>query len=379
MQPVEDTLKNLKNEAEPISVAGLFALSGLDRADLDQVRSVWGGLSDDRRQAAMRHLVDITEDNFEVDFSPIYRLGLNDQDPMVRTAAIEGLWEDDDAALIAPLLKLLADPVESVRGAAAGALGRFVYAGELEDIPAGKVAPVISALKTTYANPAETLDVRRRALEALGFLGYDEVGDLIRQGYQHIEQPMRLSAVFAMGRSADDEHWGETVVGELNSSDPEMRFEAARACGELEYPPAVRRLAELLDDVDEDVQQAAVWSLGQIGGDKARQLLQAVLLSNAEHLHEDAEAALDELEFKGNNLDFTLIDFEDDDEDEWVLDEESDDDEDEDTEKVAGRNKVDNLGDLPGMDEEDDDDTEDLVEWDSDADEIVFDPDDEDD
>ncbi|MBI5564984.1 MAG: HEAT repeat domain-containing protein [Chloroflexi bacterium] len=326
MQPVEDTLKNLKNEAEPISVAGLFALSGLDRADLTPVRSAWGTLSADRRQAAMRHLVDIAEDNFEVDFGAIFRLGLNDQDPDVRAAALEGLWEDDDAALIAPILKLLTDPIESVRVAAAGALGRFVYAGELEDIPASKVAPVTKALKAAYASPTEALDVRRRALEALGFLGYAEVGDLIRQGYQHAELPMRLSAVFAMGRSADDEHWGETVVSELNSPAPEMRFEAARACGELEYTPAVRRLAELLDDVDENVQQAAVWSLGQIGGDKARQLLQAVLLSDAEHLHEDAEAALDELEFKGNNLDFTLIDFEDDDEDEWVLDQEIDDD-----------------------------------------------------
>lgn len=328
MQPVEDTLKNLKDEAEPISVAGLFALSGLDRTDLDKVRSVWGNLSADRRQAAMRHLVDITEDNFEVDFSPIYRLGLNDSDPLVRGAAIEGLWEDDDAALIAPMLKLLADPAESVRGAAAGALGRFVYAGELEDIPASKVAPVTKALKAAFANPAEALDVRRRALEALGFLSYAEVGDLIRQGYQHTEQPMRLSAVFAMGRSADDEQWGEIVVRELDSRDPEMRFEAARACGELEYVPAVRRLGELLDDVDENVQQAAVWSLGQIGGDKARQLLTAVLASDAEHLHEDAEAALDELEFKGNNLDFTLLDFEDDDEEEWVLDQDLDDDED---------------------------------------------------
>lgn len=328
MQPVEDTLKNLKNETEPISVAGLFALSDLDRAGLAPVRSAWPTLSADRRQTAMRHLVEIAEDNFEVDFGSIYRLGLDDQDPGVRAAALEGLWEDDDAALIQPMLKLLGDPAESVRVAAAGALGRFVYAGELEDIPASKVAPVIKALKAAYANPAETLNVRRRALEALGFLGHDEVGDLIQQGYQHAELPMRLSAVFAMGRSADDEHWGETVVRELDSSEPEMRFEAARACGELEYIPAVRRLGELLDDVDENVQQAAVWSLGQIGGDKARQLLQAVLTSDAEHLHEDAEAALDELEFKGNNLDFTLMDFEDDDEDDWVLDQDPDDDED---------------------------------------------------
>jgi HEAT repeat protein len=330
MQPVEDTLKNLANDAEPVSVAGLYALSDIDRPDVDRVRSVWAAMPADRRRTAMRHLVEIAEDNFEVDFGAIYRLGLNDQDPGVRAAAIEGLWEDDNAALIPPLLKLLADPVEMVRAAAAAALGRFVYAGELEDISANKVAPVIAALKATYSSAAEAIEVRRRALEALGFLGFEEVGGLIRQGYQSADRSLRLSAVFAMGRSADDEHWGEVVVRELDSSDPEMRFEAARACGELEYAPAVRRLSELLDDVDENVQEAAVWSLGQIGGDKARQLLQAVIASDAEYLYDTAEAALDELEFKGDHLDFTLLDFEDDDDEEWVLDQDVDEDDEDD-------------------------------------------------
>src|SRR5512140_3390830 len=123
MQPIEETLKNLSNEAESVSVAGLYALSGLERSDLDQVRSIWTKLSADRRRTIMRHLVEIAEDNFEVDFGPIYRLGLTDQEAGVRVAAIEGLWEDDDAALIPPLLKLLSDPADTVRAAAAGALG----------------------------------------------------------------------------------------------------------------------------------------------------------------------------------------------------------------------------------------------------------------
>jgi ribonuclease E len=114
-----------------------------------------------------------------------------------------------------------------------------------------------------------------------------------------------------------------------------MRYEAARAVGELEYAPAVRQLAELLDDVDEEVQLASVWSLGQIGGDKAKQLLMAVLESDVEYLHEQAEDALAELEFKADNLDFKMFDFDEDEDEEWVLDEdveeeEEDDDEEED-------------------------------------------------
>jgi HEAT repeat protein len=183
-------------------------------------------------------------------------------------------------------------------------------------------------LKAIYRDVAQPIEVRRHALESLGFLSDDDTGQLIAQAYHHANDQMKLSAVFAMGRSLDAERWGSIVVEELTAPDPEMRYEAARAAGELEYAPAVRKLGELLDDVDEEVQLVTVWSLGQIGGDKSRRLLTAVLDSDAEHLHEEAEDALVELEFKADNLDFTMFDFEDDDEEEWVLDENPDDEDD---------------------------------------------------
>ena len=320
--PLDMTLKKFVEDTDPVSVASLYALSGLDRADVARVTKVWPDISRDRRQVIMRHLVEIAEDNFEVDFDSIYRLGLNDEDPDVRSAAIEGLWEDDDPALIAPLIQLLhADVSENVRAAAASALGRFVLAGELEEIEAAKIEPVLDALRLSFGRDDEALDVRRRALEALGFWSDAEAVNLIRQGYAHPHERMRISAVFAMGRSADQQ-WGETVLAELESANPEMRFEAARALGELEYLPGVRLLSQLTEDVDDEVQKAAVYALGQIGGDAARQRLLKVLESDDEYLYEIAEDALDELEFKSGNLDFTLLavgesDAEDDD---WALD-----------------------------------------------------------
>jgi HEAT repeat protein len=246
----------------------------------------------------------------------------------VRAAAISGMWEDVDPALIAPLLNLLlTDDSDAVRAAAASALGHYVYEGELEEIAEAKVQPIVTTLKTIYRDVSQPIEVRRRALESLGFLSDDDTSQLITQAHQHANDRLKLSAVFAMGRSLDTARWGSIVVEELASSDPEMRYEAARAAGELEYAPAVRKLGELLDDVDEEVQLITVWSLGQIGGERARQLLVAVLDSDAEHLHEEAENALAELEFKADNLDFAMFDFEDEDEEDWVLDENPDDDE----------------------------------------------------
>jgi HEAT repeat protein len=329
MKTLAQTLQNLATLDEPVSIAGLYALSSLDKAQLEQFKNTWSALPADRRAAAMQHLVDLGEDTFEVDFNALFRVGLYDADHAVRAPAITGLWEDIDPMLIAPLLNLLqTDESEAVRAAAASVLGQYVYQGELEEIDTAKVKPIVKALKAIYRDVAQPIEVRRRALESLGFLSDDDdTSQLIAQGYHHANDLLKVSAVFAMGRSLDAERWGSIVVEELVSPDPAMRYEAARAAGELEYPPAVRRLGELLDDVDEEVQLITVWSLGQIGGEKAKQLLIAVLESDAEHLHEDAEDALAELEFKSDNLDFTMFDFEDDDE-EWVLDADPDDEDD---------------------------------------------------
>jgi hypothetical protein len=330
MKTLDQTLQNLAALDEPISIAGLYALSALDKAQLEQVKTTWGTLPADRRAAAMQHLVDLGEETFEVDFSAMCRVGLHDADPAVRAVAIRGLWEDTDPTLIAPLLNhLQTDESDAVRAAAASVLGHYVYEGELEEIDEAKVKPIVTALKATYRDVAQPIEVRRRALESLGFLSDDDTSQLITQAYHHANDLLKLSAVFAMGRSLDAERWGSIVLEELAAPDPAMRYEAARAAGELEYTPAVRRLGELLDDVDEEVQLVTVWSLGQIGGEKAKQLLIAVLESDAEHLHEEAEDALAELEFKGDQLDFTMFDFDDDDED-WVLDENPDDDDEDD-------------------------------------------------
>jgi len=329
MRTIDQTLQNLANLDEPISVAGLYALSGLDKAQLKQVITTLNALPADRRAATMQHLVDLGDDTFEVDFTAIFRVGLYDADPAVRASAISGLWEDVDPALIAPLLSLLqTDESDAVRAAAASVLGHYVYEGELEELDEAKVQPIVTALKAIYRDVAQPIEVRRRALESLGFLSDDDTSQLITQAYHHANDRLKLSAVFAMGRSLDAERWGSIVMEELAAPDPEMRYEAARAVGEMEYAPAVRKLGELLEDVDEEVQLVTVWSLGQIGGEKAKQLLLAVLESDAEHLHEEAEDALAELEFKGDNLDFTMFDFDEDEEEDWVLDENLDDEDD---------------------------------------------------
>jgi len=305
---VDLLMRQLADESSPLSVAKLYTLSNLDRNDLARFETAWPKLPDERRRAAMRHLADIAETNFEVNFDPMFRLGLSDPDAAVREAALDGLWEEEDPKLIAPLVALLQrDPAEGVRAMAASVLGRFVYLDEIEEIPRAKVEPALRALRAIIAAPNEPLEVRRRAVEAISFSSADDVPGLIRAAYASPDEKMRISAVFAMGSSADDQ-WIETVIAELDSPSPAMRYEAAHAAGELEARNAVPALAQMLDDPDREAQEMAVWALGQIGGEHAQKLLSELADGDDAALAEAAQDALEEMMWmRGSDRDMPLF------------------------------------------------------------------------
>jgi HEAT repeat protein len=308
----EELLKKLGDRQTPLSISSLYGLSHVTRAEAQLFQEVWSLVDAGRRQWILQSLVDIAEASFEVDFNPIFRLCLNDEDAVVRSRAIEGLWEDEDLTLAGLLVRLLRDdPSESVRAAAATSLGRFVLLGELEKIEAAPAMMVENALLGAIYDPHETLEVRRRALESIAYSGQAQVQDIIEMAYYDEEEKMRISAIFAMGRSVDP-LWHEMVIAELDNPNPEMRYEAARACGELEASAALPALIYLIEaDPDPEVQEMAIWALGRIGGKEARRVLEACCESEDEALRQAAEEALDELDFLGGPLDLLLFESDD--------------------------------------------------------------------
>lgn len=293
-----DLLAQLADTDQPLSIASLYRLSDLSPEDFTALCVAWPGIAASRRRQIMRMLVEISEGNFEVDFEPIARMALDDEDAEVRVAAIEGLWECEDATVVPRLLHLLVnDPAPAVRAAAAAGLGPFVLLKEL-----GKLRPYTPQLEAELEEtliamvdtPQEDLEVRRRAVEALGYSSHERVPGIIEAAYYDDNEKMRVSAVFAMGRSVD-RRWLPNILNELSSVNPEMRYEAARAAGELEAREAVPLLIELIEDPDREVQEAAIWALGEIGGSQAQDALERVIEQGDEYLSEAAEEALDTL------------------------------------------------------------------------------------
>jgi len=300
--PLYTLLSELCKSTAMPDQAALYHLSTLEAEDAARVREVWPCLPVELRRRLITRLVELAEADFVVNFGAVFRLGLEDKDAEARTAAIEGLWEDEDVRLV-PLLaaRLQEDEAITVRAAAAMSLGRFILLGELEKIRPDPYAQAYEALLAACQDTEEHTEVRRRALESLAYASQEAVTQLIREAYAAPEAKMRISAIFAMGRSADT-RWARQVRQELFCPDPELRYEATWACGELQLREAVPELEELADDADPEVQEAALWALGQIGGDEARQVLEHYCHAADEATRTAAEAALDELEFLHGDL-----------------------------------------------------------------------------
>ncbi|MGC9359296.1 MAG: HEAT repeat domain-containing protein [Anaerolineae bacterium] len=271
-------------------------LSDAGRRQAEAFRTRMTACPATRRQDLFQKMVDLSERRFELDFVWLFRACLEDEDATVRRLCIQGLWEDDRPDLARRFLdRLLHDEDVGVRAAAATALGKFVYEAECFELDPDLGARIRVALEGVIMQGDE-IEVARRAVESMAFINDARTRAIIEDAYEHEEQCMRESAMFAMGRSADA-YWGDTVMLELRAALPAMRYEAARAAGEIMYRPAVARLIELVDDPDAKVRTMAVWALGQIGGKQARAAIERLLQGPDEALAAAAEDALHELDF----------------------------------------------------------------------------------
>jgi len=310
---IDQLMRELADLETPLAVAQLYRLSDLSEENLAQFRQGWPQATAKRRRQIVGFLLEIAENNFEVNFEPVFRACIDDADKEVRAKSIEGLWASEDIELVTPLLEMAQnDPAECVRAAAANGLGRFVLMGELDQLPLQRQEVIEETLLDLIRSPQESLEVKRRAIEALAYSGREEIPGVIENAYYHKERLIRVAAIFAMGRSLDPQ-WEPLLLDELRSHDPEFRYEAARACGELELASAIPTLTELLADQDREVQDASIWALGQIGGQKVRQILEAhyeTIDQDDKVLREAIEEALSELVLAAKAIQFPLYEYE---------------------------------------------------------------------
>lgn len=320
----EELLERILANTGAIPFSQLYALSDISRERVPGFAQAWETVDDPDRRRLIHALVEQAEANFEVNYDAIFRHCLSDPDPVVRAAAIDGLWENEELPLVGRFITALrSDPSPEVRAAAATALGRFVLAGELERIEPAVQNRIMTELLTIIHLDAESLEVRRRALESAGYACTPETNEALDAAYYQGDERLRLSAIVAMGRSCDH-RWQELILAELESASAAMRYEAAVAAGELMLRQAVPILARLMGDDDAQVRDATIWALGQIGGPQSKRLLLEAYDRADEDTQVILEEALAEHALSEGRIEFPLYAVDDKDELDLDWDEEAD-------------------------------------------------------
>ena len=298
---LERTLSELSDEESAVRNAGLTPLSRLNRDELVQFDATWAGLSPRRRCAVLARMRELGEHSIELDFTPIFLRCLADRDDGIRAQAARSLWECDDRAVIRPLIMLLdEDRSSSVRAAAATSLGRFAALaaeGKLLWRDGERVQSALLAAIETDEEP----DVVSRAIESVAPFKSGQVDRIIEEAYAGGDHGLRCSSIYAMGRTSDT-RWLPTVLAEMESDNPSVRFEAANACGLLGDEGTAPHLISLLTDEDVQVQLAAVEALGSVGGELARRALERCAESEEGSLAETSRTALENLDLDDNLL-----------------------------------------------------------------------------
>ena len=285
---MNDRIKALMDLERQVPAQMLYEFSDLDAKEQAELAKVWHQIPLKRRQTFMQDLVSLADNDDMLMFEGLARVALEDEDSDVLVSAIDLLFEAEDCRLVPLYLRLLADQShnELVRAAVANALGPYVYLGETEKLKSNLLIEIEESLLKSYREDPSDL-VNRRALEALGYSGRAEIPALLRKAAAANDELWLESAMFAMGRSAD-EQWEEQILENLEHENVAVRIQAVHAAGELALSKARKRLLKGIDLVqDETLRHEIIWALASIGGEGVERKLES-LMKNADN---DEEAA----------------------------------------------------------------------------------------
>lgn len=293
----------------------LQEFSDIGTLELKTLLDIWPRVELGRKLTLLEELDALAENDTLVSFDDFASALLTDPDPQIRTRAIRLLDESEDVKLVPSYLDMLRnDPDINVRAEAATALNLFVDLGELEEISEIIHRQVEDALLAAITSE-DDVRVRRAALESIGYSSRPEVVTLIESSFQREDTNWQISALTAMGRSAD-ERWAEEVTRSLVNENDNIRRAAVQAAGELSLKSTRPLLLRMLgEEEDPAVLSAIIWSLSQIGGEDVRTYLENLL----DQLEDDEqiafiEEALDNLAFTEDLDRFDLLAFDPDDE-----------------------------------------------------------------
>ncbi len=281
--PFEQALAGLLASADPAAERPwLQALSNARADDVVAWRRAAAEAPAERRLQLARALKARADDDFYVNYKPLFIALLDDPAPAVRATAIGGLWEATEPRLLDRYAELLAHDLDpAVRAAAAEAIGPYIERAELDALDRSRVAPALELVLAAAADTAAPLALRCAAVASAGWSETAAAGAVVATALAGPQPALVAAGLVAVGRSADD-GWAADVLAHLGSAEPTIQAAAAYAAGALGLRAAVAPLARVAQDAPTAVRRAAIEALGEIGGYRAVLALEALAESEVD-------------------------------------------------------------------------------------------------
>jgi hypothetical protein len=198
-----------------------------------------------------------------------------------------------NAELVDALLSILrsGDKPETVRGTAAISLGPMLEHADTQGFEDADDLPITEptfhriqeSLRRLYMDANAPKEVRRRILEASVRAPQDWHQDAVRAAYGSDDEVWRFTAVFCMRfvRGFD-----EQILEALESTNPDIHYEAVLAAGNWEVAAAWPHVAALVtsEETEKPLLLAAIDAVASIRPQEARELLDDLADSDDEDI-----------------------------------------------------------------------------------------------
>ncbi len=206
---------------------------------------------------------------------------------------------DDGVAEV--LLKIASDPHEDLglRTTAAVALGSALEYADVEGFEDPEEDPISEAMfekiqqkfYELYHDLRTPMEVRRSVFEGSVRAPQDWHRDEVASAYASGDDDWRLTAVFAMRWV---EGFEEEILEALNSSDPDILYQAVCAAGAWGISEAAPVLEEILnlEEIDEDLLFAAIEAVPTVMPERAPEVLGPLRQSDDPDIVDAVEEAL---------------------------------------------------------------------------------------
>jgi len=303
-----DLEATLMDENKPFDLQFLQFFSDISYDDLKKVKKVWSKVTQQRKVSLLQELENLMRIDTLISCDDFGVFALDDEDPVIKSQAINLLWECVDQNLATRFMSLLLEDKDpALSASAASGLGKFVLLGELDEIPQDLSKKIQNTLVEKYVSTSDQ-QLKQSILESLGYISSPQINDFITEAIKRPEKEWVLSALFAISRSAN-ENWSKIILKKLDDLDPDVQLEAIKAAGELEIADAKETIIELLESSspEEEIHLQAIWSLSMIGGNDIQVLFQKMIdSSDSEKEAAMLEMAMDNLELTNSFEEFNL-------------------------------------------------------------------------